>query len=972
MEKKPVFEEKLNILLSELLNQMGVISHAEQLGHGRRDIVVYHQGLEIVLEGSYSRTDAEKDAKKRIGQLACDVAIAIHYPKTLFQDLTDSQIKEKLKKFCFSTKIINPDDIAGSVSQFLFDKNAISEPTSSWQECDLTSLSTLIRQIGQFIISEQHIKEIETKVNDFIEVFINSLSSDSKSKTIVRNLYNILYKLYGFSIGDPEEIKEAIFAQAGLAILLSAIYYETIRYAHNLKSLDTLRVRKGSLSAIKKATKDIYKIDYQPIFESTKEMLPNLPQRNLLFNRLIDLSVDIASKKSLLRRDIAGKIYHRIVGDWSVRKGLATYYTQIPAAYLLLHLAKPKLCRICDFACGSGTLLVAAYSAINSNYRFSLLKKIIDKSPDKIEEEFHRKFIESCHGFDVLKYATQITALNLAFHSPATPLKDFCIYTLPLGYRTNPELVSLGSLEVARTEGDFMQKFEAVTKMGIKERKEESLLSIISNLGLFDLITMNPPFTRATGRGGREGSGLFGFVADENTRRIIQDNFRNLRKEIKSKLEEIGNLLSRKENLSFSLNEKAFQTYKNIGQAGEGLLFLYLAHKKVKENGKICFVLPKSFLCGISWFLARCLLAYYYHIEYIVVSYDSDNGYNFSESTSLSECLFVAKKVKQHSPNEETKFIVLLNKPKTSIEGISLARLIEKKKNFAETGDARAFILRNSREEMLEYIDNWGRFVFLPHLKLLKNIKDFLRGSINIGNIKAKIPITRLNNLISSIGIDAHQFHDEFTITSKKVPGSTKILLGGEEAHRLKMVISPSDYALPTTKGESLYREKAGTLLLPDRIRLTTAHILSMISDEPILSNIFYTIKLRGETKNKLKALCTYINTSWGILSVLANREETEGAWIRLKMSQWRLLPVLDISELSKSKINKLAKLFDKFSNKELKRIPEQYGTRGEIDILRIQLDLEFLKALGISGKENDLIPLYEDIGSSLKQWIGG
>jgi hypothetical protein len=56
---KPAFESKLNVLLSRLLNQMGVISHSEHLSQGRKDILIYHQGLAIVLEGPYDRQEGE-------------------------------------------------------------------------------------------------------------------------------------------------------------------------------------------------------------------------------------------------------------------------------------------------------------------------------------------------------------------------------------------------------------------------------------------------------------------------------------------------------------------------------------------------------------------------------------------------------------------------------------------------------------------------------------------------------------------------------------------------------------------------------------------------------------------------------------------------------------------------------------------------------------------------------------------------
>ena len=84
-------------------------------------------------------------------------------------------------------------------------------------------ISDVIREVGQFIISEKHVKEVEGKVEKFINDFVMYLSFSPQSVKIAENLYRILYEFYGFSIGD--RIKEVIFAQAGLALLLSSIYY---------------------------------------------------------------------------------------------------------------------------------------------------------------------------------------------------------------------------------------------------------------------------------------------------------------------------------------------------------------------------------------------------------------------------------------------------------------------------------------------------------------------------------------------------------------------------------------------------------------------------------------------------------------------------------------------------------------------------------------------------------------------------
>ena len=135
--------------------------------------------------------------------------------------------------------------------------------------------------------------------------------------------------------------------------------------------------------------------------------------------------------------------------------------------------------------------------------------------------------------------------------------------------------------------------------------------------------------------------------------------------------------------------------------------------------------------------------------------------------------------------------------------------------------------------------------------------------------------------------------------------------------------------------------------------------------------NIFYVVRLENENKERLKALCLWLNTTWGILTVLSSREETHGGFISLNQSHWRLLPVLDIDSLGEDKVKALAAVFDEFKDKEPARIPDQYGLHGELDKIRIELDLAFLKALGIEAKEENLTSLYHEIAAALGQWMG-
>jgi len=632
--------------------------------------------------------------------------------------------------------------------------------------------------------------------------------------------------------------------------------------------------------------------------------------------------------------------------------------------------AKFKIPLICDFACGSGTLLTAAYSVIRKNFFLHFLKEGIDIDPNEINEKFHREFMNFCYGIDVLKYATQIAALNLAFHNPEIELDQFNTYALPLGIKKEKDkesFISLGSLEYAKsmTLKTFMG--EKATQTGIKGEEEKLFIP-----KYYDLIVMNPPFTRATGRGGKKRGGLFGFIIDDEIRDKFLIEFSSVRSEIRKNLIQNAKNYLKGTSLSYLLESNEYKAFKSIGPAGEGLLFLYLADKWIKKGGKIAFVLPKNLLLASSWFLARVLLLSNYKLEYIVISFDSENGYNFSESTKLSECLFVAKKSTEHSEEEQTKIIMLLKKPKTSVEAISLVNEIERVHNndYVEINECSAFVVFIKRKLLIENLNNWGRFIFLPSFTILRNYITFLNGKIKFENLNEKIPIIRLNEIITSIGIDRHQFKDIFKIVKRKTPGSVKVLFGGSEQIREKIYRSTNSFALPNENGKRIFKEKANNLLLPERVRFNTAHALSLYLDTKTLGNMFYSIKLKDESEKKIKALCLWFNTTFGMLSIIADRQETEGAWINIKMTQWKLIPVLNVNELDEEILDHLAIVFEKFKDLDFGRIPEQYNKEKSCYNLRLDLDKLFLNALQIDVDKEDLMSLYQEIHSAFQQWI--
>ena len=978
------FETRLNVLLGRLLSgELGVRAMSEYFSRrDRPDVIVYVNGVRVVLEGSYSKADAERDVRQRIEEGLGDMGLALFYRDAFPQDLTDAELEERLKASKFEVRIIVPEDISGTLIAYL--KNREKEPrwVTGWIEVSLQNLVSIMNEALQFIISEEDIKQSVTKIEEKVKDFVERAKSVDPNKQLAKSLYELFYRLYGLSVGDYREIDELIYAKAALIIFLSATFYQSVRAELGLPGLSELCKRHGYRLGLKKAFEEIWKIDYRPIYGLALQVVNTLPDAlSLGLKELVDLAEESSSKRNLLRKDFSGKIYHKIVGDWAVRKNFATYFTTVPAAYLLAYLAvftrsgvfiDYRKVAVGDLACGSGTLLTAAYSALKDLYIDSMLKR-----GSKIDlRRFNKEMLEeSIWGIDALRYAVQIASTNLALQDPSTPVSYMNLFTVPLGEENsgvgqkNRKNILLGSLEFLRGRAlPSIAMYFAQEPLKFLESAETASITggeVPAELPEFDFIIMNPPFTRATGRGGKEKGGLFGFILDDKTRKDILQKYEKIRKQVQENLEELVDRDLIKMVSQLGIKRELF----SIGQAGEGLLFLYLASKRVKEGGKIAFVLPKSLLTGTSWFLARNLLLKKFHIEHVVLSYDAKNGYNFSESTNLSEILMVARKRENPEDNEETTMTILIRKPSTSLEARALAfKIIEAGKNeYVKVNESEAFIYKFPRSVLLANLDNWGKLCAFvsPNLNILVN--EILSGSLH----GKKIPVNLLGNIVDIVGLAVRRgtFHEIFRQAEKGTPEAIPALIGGEEELRKKIAVKPNANVVCTNPK---YLSTASKFLVPDRLWIDTTRALALYCDRPVVSNLFFGLRQRREVEvneNRLKALILWFNTTWGILSILANRTETRGRWIELTITKWKLQPVLDVTQLDEGTIDRLANVLDKFSNRELRRLPDQF-TPCNIDPVRMGIDQGFLDAMGIKVEKEELEDLYRIVHENLETWV--
>ena len=70
------------------------------------------------------------------------------------------------------------------------------------------------------------------------------------------------------------------------------------------------------------------------------------------------------------------------------------------------------------------------------------------------------------------------------------------------------------------------------------------------------------------------------------------------------------------------------------------------------------------------------------------------------------------------------------------------------------------------------------------------------------------------------------------------------------------------------------------------------------------------------------KALAVWLNSSLGLLTIVAQRTSTEGSWVGMKKADLEELPVLDAQAIAPEQLQALSQLFDDVAEDEFERLP--------------------------------------------------
>ena len=628
--------------------------------------------------------------------------------------------------------------------------------------------------------------------------------------------------------------------------------------------------------------------------------------------------------RQLEGHDLSGRLFHTLLTD---AKFTGAYYTSISAATLLTRLTFhdwpsqvdwadyefPASLNVADLACGTGTLLIAVAAEVERRHLLAGGKNVA---------ELHKAMVEQAlRGYDVQLSAVHFAATGLAMLNPNIEFNRMNLYVMPLG--VSGSNVSLGSLEFLGREVVPAQYALSPAEFGIAHGEAGRVSAsgmrgveeqVNAELPELDLAIMNPPFTRSA-----YGNLMFGSVPS------------NARPKLASRLS--------------ALIRRRFAS----STSGLGSAFVAAASPKLRPGeGRLALILPVSVCTGPSWEQTRTLIERNLVLNMVITSHDP-HRWNFSDSTNLSEALVIATRRAEGDSSMEhrTTFVNLWQNPGSVVSAHRIAEAIASTipANLEDEGSALLEVDGRHVGEVFSSpmcVSSGRQWIGVQFVRadLIRVAMGLLReGKVQLpGNSMAsEVPICGLDEL-GQVGPDIRDVQDGFSRTDSVT--AYPMVENHDTKKRKRLATEPDRYLVPLVRprsGRKLKHSydlwpKAGKLLVGARFRLNTVRVVAMRSSEDVLASMWWPVRVEREWVEK--ALTVWLNSSLGLLTLLAIRNTTTGSWAQLKKADLKSVSVLDIRRLSPSQQKRMSNLFDHISETEFESLPNMVEclARKELD----------------------------------------
>ena len=893
-KSEAIREEGVNVLLAELLRERGIQARAERRGRqGTPDIKVELRGGDsIILECKWE--GATRPLKKQLNQRLRDFRDALGIVGVLYP-YRFRRAENTLEALRASTQF--QWWVHGSRGVRIPDRRVRIGPV-------------------QGLADQLYALPFELEGTDRVEAAAEVVRLGvEQSARHVSGHARVSHRIAGLIAESDQERDRSAALQIGCLALFNALAFQERLAAIN-PEVPTIREARGrGLEGLRDTWGRICdEIDYVPVFKLAIDILDVLDDGPVDMRKgTLDALVWAANlTRTLEGHDLSGRLFHTLLTD---AKFSGAYYTSVPAATLLARLVfhewprgvdwsdheYPASLNVADLACGTGTLLMAVASEAERLHR---------QAGGNRAAELHKAMVEQAlHGYDVQLSAVHFAATSLAMLNPDIQFDRMNLYVMELGAEGSN--VALGSLDFLGTDEATVQHALSPDELGVSAREAKKVYGdgrreagegTVATLPDLDLAIMNPPFTRSVG-----GNLLFGSLPAAE-RRLLQ------------------NELSRR-----------LKSMQASTTAGLGAAFVAAASPRLRPGeGRLALVLPATVCTGPSWRQTRALIESDFTLDMVITSHDPLR-WNFSDSTDLSEALLIATRRPANGDQAErnTLFVNLWHNPDGVFDAHRMAAAITTTPPAELDGFGVALLEVDD--------DHVGEALLIPESKLrgrkwygaqfsrtdvtryaLKLLDD---GVVWIPGYLETVPVAlcRLDEL-GQIGPDRRRLVDGFDRSDSAT--TYPMIEGHDTEQRKSLLCSPDTYLSPLMRprggqkpgyGERLWAQ-SGRLLIAERLRLNTVRVVAVRSGTEVLSNVWWPVRIDDVSREK--ALAIWLNSSLGLLTLLAQRTSTEGSWVAMKKADLQEMPVLDVRRISAEQLEELSKLFDQLAEAEFERLP--------------------------------------------------
>ena len=926
------------------------------------DILVRHpSGLPVAIETEFgSGPTVEKDAIARLGKVLSDDSkrieqvIALCLPESLrFENQGELDEKLELAQFELCVySISGPQHLNQEYRRW---------PSEGWVQGGIDDLSMTIEHTA---LSENQITDSMEILDAGIDQAANILLFHSKQTS---NETPELIAACLHQSNTEQTIKMA------MAILANAmVFHESIANIKNVPNLNRLKIKNGQPSAsdiLKVWNQVMDEINYFPIFSIATEILQLLTKD--IAPSVLDCLEGIVGKLILLgatsQHDFSGRMFQKLIED---RKFLATFYTLPTSATLLSELAVSRLStdwskkstieqlQVGDFACGTGALLNAAYSSILSRYR--------RKGGD--DAEIHRKMMEKVLiGADIMPAATHLTTSVLSSVHPSIEFFDTNIITMRYGEAIDDngnKDVFIGSLELFDDQQGFRwildttQEYISGTGRGKKKNVELPH-------GSFDLVIMNPPFTRSTNHEGSHKNvnnpAFAGFKTKTEQQKKMSEKLKRIRPSGKA----------------------------SDDNAGLATNFIDLANVKLKKGGILAFVIPATFASGDGWANARNIIGKNYEDVVIVSIATAEHlASAFSADTSIGEVLVVGKKKPEcNSVSSPITYVNLPHRPVSILEAMWFAKAIERqRKDTSEEG--KILQIGTDKNHIV------GHLIASPNgfngqegnLGVIR-VKDITISTIALKLSNGTMSLPRIGDLdlplvkLGELGKRGLLDRDINEATKNKngiYRGPFKVIklqsgdvpkypiLWSHEASSIqpgresRLIVSPDRQGIvrPQHEEKAQHRWKSSSRLCFNRdFGFGSQRLAACITPQPVIGGMAWPNFICNNHQYEIP-LVLWMNTTLGLFSFWCTGTRQQNGRSRITITRLPSLSVFDVRCLTKKQFKKADKIFERFADQDL--LPANEAYRDEI---RHELDKAVLiDLLGLSEEILKHLELLRDI----------